>query len=160
MCVCACVCVWAHTCLCILSCVWLFVTPIGCNPSGSSVHRIFQARIEILQADSLPPEPPGKPTNVNSSFKQAFKVKSFKTELSAMQFLFFYKMHGISQFLACLDFGYKNVKCTANNLYLVMKSRRAKPLLLRTFGVWVSLNSWVFFHVAMDLSINVIILKT
>ena len=56
---------------------------IGCSPPGSSVHGIFQARIlewiaipssrgssnpgieprsPALQADSLPSEPPGKPT--------------------------------------------------------------------------------------------------
>ena len=29
----------------LFSCVWLFVTPMGCSPPGSSVHRILQARI-------------------------------------------------------------------------------------------------------------------
>ena len=29
----------------LLSCVWLFCDPMDCNPPGSSVHGIFQARI-------------------------------------------------------------------------------------------------------------------
>ena len=36
-----CVCVCAH----VLSCVWLFVTPMDCSPPGSSVHGTSKARI-------------------------------------------------------------------------------------------------------------------
>ena len=32
-------------CVCMLSCVWLFVTPMDCSPPGSSIHGILQARI-------------------------------------------------------------------------------------------------------------------
>ena len=31
--------------LCVLSHVWLFATPWTCNPPGTSVHGVFQARI-------------------------------------------------------------------------------------------------------------------
>ena len=62
--------------------------PVNCSPPGSSVHGIFQARIQgrrcafpspgdlpdskikpgppVSQADALPSEPPGKP-NVDQS---------------------------------------------------------------------------------------------
>ena len=57
-------------------------SPMDCNPPGSSVHGIIQARIlewvafpspdsrikptpPALQADSLPSEPPGKPHKIN-----------------------------------------------------------------------------------------------
>ena len=64
-----------------LSCFRLTLCdPMDCNPPGSSVHGILQARIlervampssrgssrprfPALQADSLPSEPPGKPKN-------------------------------------------------------------------------------------------------
>ena len=35
---------WKWTCQ-LLRCVWLFVTPMDCRPSGFSVHGILQARI-------------------------------------------------------------------------------------------------------------------
>ena len=62
--------------------------PVDCSPPGSSVHGISQARIlewaampssgdlpnlgikpgsPALQADSLPPEPPGKPYTLYST---------------------------------------------------------------------------------------------
>ena len=63
--------------------------PMDCSPPGSSVHGILQARIPewiafsfsrgfpdpgiipgslALQADSLPPEPPGKPWRIKQIF--------------------------------------------------------------------------------------------
>ena len=71
---------WWFTCCC----VWLFFNPLDCSLPASSVHGILQARIlelvacisprdlpnpgtelrsPTLQADSLRPEPPGKPNN-------------------------------------------------------------------------------------------------
>ena len=68
--------------------------PMGCSPPGSSVHGILQARIlentfsspgglpdpgikpvpPALQADSLQPEPPGKPLHFTwCQFKIQFK---------------------------------------------------------------------------------------
>ena len=65
----------------LLSCVWLFATPVDCSLPGSSIHGILQARIlewvttsfsrdlpdpgikpgsPALQADALPSEPPEK----------------------------------------------------------------------------------------------------
>ena len=55
--------------------------PMDCGPPDSSVHGILQARLldpEIqsgslpLQADSLPPEPPGKPRKRNKRIKSVF----------------------------------------------------------------------------------------
>ena len=58
-----------------LCCVWL-CNPMDCSLPGSSVHRIFQARVlnglpfpspgiepgsPALQTDDLPSEPPGQP---------------------------------------------------------------------------------------------------
>ena len=81
---------WSHAhplCLCVcylLSCVWL-CNPMNCSLPGSSVHGILQARVlewvaipfcrdlpnpgikpgsRALQGDSLPSEPPGKPSSV------------------------------------------------------------------------------------------------
>ena len=72
-----------YVCVCVLvvqSCLTLF-NPMDCSPPGASVHGILQARklewvaisfyrdlldprleplSPALQADSLPPEPPGK----------------------------------------------------------------------------------------------------
>ena len=77
-----------YMCAYVLSCfgcVRLCVDPVVCRLPGSSVHEIPQARILewvampfsrgssrpriepvslALQADSLPPEPPGKPKNI------------------------------------------------------------------------------------------------
>ena len=68
--------------LCMILC-----DPMDCTPPGSSVHGVLQARVlewaaipfsrdlpnpgikprsPALQADSLPPEPPGKPNYVNT----------------------------------------------------------------------------------------------
>ena len=60
--------------------------PMDCSPSGSSVHRILQARIlekvaisfsrgsswsrDPLQADSLPSEPPGKPIHITKELQR------------------------------------------------------------------------------------------
>ena len=76
-----CVCTCVHTHTCDWSCLTL-CDPVDCSPPGSSVHGILQARVlewvailfsrdlsdpgiesgsPVLQADSLPSEPPGKP---------------------------------------------------------------------------------------------------
>ena len=41
-----------HVCAQSLSCIQLFATPLGCNPAGSFVHGILQAR--ILEWDAMP----------------------------------------------------------------------------------------------------------
>ena len=75
VCVCVCVCL----CVCAQSC-WTLLDPMNCEPPGSSVHEISQARIlewvavpfssgssgmepasPASHADSLPTEPPVKP---------------------------------------------------------------------------------------------------
>ena len=45
ICVCVCARVCVHTLAQLLSHAWLFVTPMDCSPSGSSVHGISQVRI-------------------------------------------------------------------------------------------------------------------
>ena len=46
---------WALSCTCLLSCVWLFWDALDCNPPGSSVRGILQART----LKWLPCSPPG-----------------------------------------------------------------------------------------------------
>ena len=46
---------WALSCTCLLSCVWLFWDALDCNPPGSSVLGILQART----LEWLPCSPPG-----------------------------------------------------------------------------------------------------
>ena len=71
---------------CMLNCCLTLQDPVDCGPPGSSVYGIFQARIlewiaipfssgssgpgmepgsPILQVDSLPSEPPGKPKKLH-----------------------------------------------------------------------------------------------
>ena len=45
LCVCMCACMWAHTHMCTQLCLTLF-HHMDCCPPGSSVYRIFQARIQ------------------------------------------------------------------------------------------------------------------
>ena len=45
LCVCVHVCVCVCVCMRVLSCVWLFVTPMDCSAPGSSVHGTSKARI-------------------------------------------------------------------------------------------------------------------
>ena len=44
LCVCVCECVYVCVCVHAQSCLTL-CNPVGCSPSASSVHGIFQARI-------------------------------------------------------------------------------------------------------------------
>ena len=81
--------VCVYVCVCVQSCLTLH-NPMDCSPPGSSVHGILQARIlewvacpplgdfpnpgieprsPALQSDSLPSEPPGKPSGVLESGK-------------------------------------------------------------------------------------------
>ena len=88
-------------CVCVLvtqSCLTL-CDPVDCSPPGSSVHGIFQARVlewiaisfsrgsfnpgiepgsPELKADSLPPEPPGKPPFTVDSYSYIFQTHSKK----------------------------------------------------------------------------------
>ena len=55
--------------MCVLSCVWLFATPVDCSLPGSSVHEIFQARILEWIAIPTPedlPDPEIEPTSPTS----------------------------------------------------------------------------------------------
>ena len=77
-----CVCVREHACVCISHSALSVCNPMDCSPPGFSAHGILQARIlewvatafssgsseprdqtqvSHIAADSLPPEPPGKP---------------------------------------------------------------------------------------------------
>ena len=81
---------WSEVKVLVLQLCPTFCNPMDCNPPGSSVHGIFQARIlewvaipffsgssqtkdqtqvSSLQADSLPPEPPGKSLSCEFSCK-------------------------------------------------------------------------------------------
>ena len=86
MCVCLCVCVCVCVCVHLVTQLFLlFVTFWTCSPPGSSAHRTMQARIlewvaisysressqsrgqtciSLLQVDSLPAQPLGKPAYV------------------------------------------------------------------------------------------------
>ena len=82
VCVCVCVCVVAQSCLTLCD-------PMDCSPPGSSLHRIFQARILEWVANSysrgscqtqvsntrlFATEPPGKPL----SFRYCFIIMIFQ----------------------------------------------------------------------------------
>ena len=96
-----------------LSCVWLFVTPMDCSLPGSSVHGVLQARIleriafpspgdlpnpgikhrsPILQVDSLPSETPGKPKNTGVGSLSLLRESSWprsRTRVCCMACRFF-----------------------------------------------------------------------
>ena len=77
-----------HLCLILIissvaqSCLTL-CDPMDCSPSGSSVHRILQARILEWAGDL--PDPGIKPASLTSP---ALQVDSLPTELSGKPFLF------------------------------------------------------------------------
>ena len=64
--------------------------PMDCSPSGSSVHGILQPRILVwvaiprspaLQVESLPSEPPGKPTDTATSPPKSFDNCSHQQQI-------------------------------------------------------------------------------
>ena len=82
VCVCVCVCASMHVCVLVTLPCLTVCNPMDCSPPGFSAHGILQARIlewvaiafssgsseprdqtqvSHIAADSLPPEPPGKP---------------------------------------------------------------------------------------------------
>ena len=91
-------------CVCVLvlhHCPALY-NPTDYSPPGSSVHGILQARIldlpdpgikptspvsPVLQADSLPAKPSGKPPNPCNFYKDQFNSKTLAYAISLMLLL-------------------------------------------------------------------------